>query len=59
MYHVTTTEVTWKRMYDIMTELKNRYTCIEDFSVLSSTLEQLFLLFARNADRSFQKTKSA
>ncbi|XP_008203603.1 phospholipid-transporting ATPase ABCA1 isoform X2 [Nasonia vitripennis] len=56
MYHVTTSETTWRRMYDVMTELKNKYNCIDDFSVLSSTLEQLFLLFARAAKRTNRKT---
>ncbi|KAL7306039.1 hypothetical protein TKK_0001504 [Trichogramma kaykai] len=49
MYHIASCDITWRRMYDIMYEIKNKYDCIEDFSVLSSTLEQLFLLFARAA----------
>ncbi|XP_058807246.1 phospholipid-transporting ATPase ABCA1-like isoform X2 [Phymastichus coffea] len=55
MYHVTSASITWRKMYDVMSELKNNYSCIDDFSVLSSTLEQLFLLFARTAKRSNRK----
>ena len=46
-YHVTDAETKWKTMYGVMQNLKEKYSCIEDFSVLSATLEQLFLQFAR------------
>lgn len=46
-YHVTDPEATWTIMYTTMNELKTDYDCIEDFAVLSSTLEQLFIQFAR------------
>lgn len=46
-YHITDPNVTWTAMYTIMNELKNNIDCIEDFVVLSSTLEQLFIQFAR------------
>ena len=58
MYHVTSTDTTWRKMYDLMNELRNKYASIDDFSVLSSTLEQLFLLFARSAKRSNQRKTS-
>ncbi|KAJ8686324.1 hypothetical protein QAD02_022118 [Eretmocerus hayati] len=59
MYHVLSSKTTWRRMYDVMSELRSKYECIDDFSVLSSSLEQLFLLFARTAKRpnNLQKTK--
>ena len=34
-------------MYGVMENLKEKYNCIQDFTVLSATLEQLFLQFAR------------
>lgn len=37
-------------MYDTMKNLKQRYNCIEDYAVLSATLEQLFIQFARGAE---------
>lgn len=37
-------------MYDTMKSLKQKYTCIEDYAVLSATLEQLFIQFARGAE---------
>lgn len=46
-YHVTNSKTTWKTMYHFMERLKETYECIEDFTVLSATLEQLFLQFAR------------
>lgn len=55
MYHLTSSNLTWRRMYDVISELKNRYPSIEDFAVLSSTLEQLFLAFARSANKSERK----
>lgn len=33
-----------------MKDLKQRYSCIEDYAVLSATLEQLFIQFARGAE---------
>lgn len=33
-----------------MKDLKQRYSCIEDYAVLSATLEQLFIQFARGVE---------
>ncbi|XP_014205585.1 ATP-binding cassette sub-family A member 2-like [Copidosoma floridanum] len=52
MYHVSSTATKWRKMYDAMRAVKHKYDSIEDFCVLSSTLEQLFLLFARAANKS-------
>ncbi|XP_063977334.1 uncharacterized protein LOC135162614 [Diachasmimorpha longicaudata] len=49
-FHVTDAKATWTLMYSLLNELKNNYSCIEDFAVLSSTLEQLFIQFARAPD---------
>ncbi|XP_058807215.1 retinal-specific phospholipid-transporting ATPase ABCA4-like [Phymastichus coffea] len=46
-YHVAPTGTTWRLMYNAMNEMKRKYDCLDDFLVLSSSLEQLFLLFAR------------
>jgi len=37
-------------MYNTMKSLKQNYSCIEDYAVLSATLEQLFIQFARGAE---------
>lgn len=37
-------------MYSTMDDLKQRYNCIEDYAVLSATLEQLFIQFARGVE---------
>ncbi|XP_012538072.1 phospholipid-transporting ATPase ABCA1 [Monomorium pharaonis] len=49
-YHVTDCNTTWEKMYDTVKTLKQRYSCIEDYAVLSATLEQLFIQFARGAE---------
>ncbi|KAM0731026.1 Phospholipid-transporting ATPase ABCA3 [Formica fusca] len=49
-YHVTDCNTTWEKMYDTMKNLKQRYSCIEDYAVLSATLEQLFIQFARGVE---------
>ncbi|XP_011693141.1 PREDICTED: uncharacterized protein LOC105453123, partial [Wasmannia auropunctata] len=49
-YHVTDCNTTWEKMYDTMKSLKQKYSCIEDYAVLSATLEQLFIQFARRAE---------
>ncbi|KAJ8686330.1 hypothetical protein QAD02_022124 [Eretmocerus hayati] len=49
MYHVSSTNMTWRGMYDVMKRLQDKYSSIEDFSVLSSTLEQLFLQFSKSS----------
>ncbi|XP_051164051.1 phospholipid-transporting ATPase ABCA3-like [Leptopilina boulardi] len=46
-YHITNSRTKWKTMYSVMQQLKEKYNCIEDYSILSATLEQLFLQFAR------------
>lgn len=33
-----------------MNNVRQRYSCIEDYAVLSATLEQLFIQFARGAE---------
>ncbi|XP_076238688.1 ATP-binding cassette sub-family A member 17 isoform X2 [Calliopsis andreniformis] len=49
-YHVNDSGTTWKKMYDTINDLKNRFSCIEDYAVLSATLEQLFIQFARGTE---------
>ncbi|XP_017755068.1 PREDICTED: ATP-binding cassette sub-family A member 1-like [Eufriesea mexicana] len=46
-YHVRDIGTTWESMYSTMNNLKGQFSCIEDYSVLSATLEQLFIQFAR------------
>ncbi|XP_076762980.1 ATP-binding cassette sub-family A member 17 [Xylocopa sonorina] len=49
-YHVSDIGTTWEKMYSTMTDLKRQYSCIEDYAVLSATLEQLFIQFARGSE---------
>lgn len=41
---------TWEKMYNTMNDLKRQYSCIQDYAVLSATLEQLFIQFARGTE---------
>ncbi|CAL7939780.1 unnamed protein product [Xylocopa violacea] len=49
-YHVSDIGTTWEKMYSTMNDLKRQYSCIEDYAVLSATLEQLFIQFARGSE---------
>ncbi|EZA61865.1 hypothetical protein DMN91_006090 [Ooceraea biroi] len=49
-YHVTDANTKWEKMYSTMKNLKQKYSCIEDYAVLSATLEQLFIQFARGVE---------
>ena len=46
-YFVTNSKTPWKTMYELMNGLKFKYLCIVDFTILSATLEQVFLRFAK------------
>ncbi|XP_033225198.1 ATP-binding cassette sub-family A member 17-like isoform X3 [Belonocnema kinseyi] len=46
-FFVTNSETPWKTMYELMNGLKYKYPCIVDFTILSATLEQVFLRFAK------------
>lgn len=50
-YHITDPKTKWKTMYRVMNSLKAMHNSIEDFAVLSATLEQLFMKFAKSADK--------
>ncbi|XP_038064273.1 ATP-binding cassette sub-family A member 3-like [Patiria miniata] len=45
-YHITNTQLTWAQIFGTMERAKSRYD-IEDYSVSQTTLEQVFLNFAR------------
>lgn len=49
-YHVSDIRTTWEKMYNTMNDLKAQYSCIDDYAVLSATLEQLFIQFARGTE---------
>ncbi|XP_022089306.1 ATP-binding cassette sub-family A member 3-like [Acanthaster planci] len=45
-YHITNTQLTWAQVFGTMERAKPRYD-IEDYSVSQTTLEQVFINFAR------------
>ncbi|XP_076622006.1 phospholipid-transporting ATPase ABCA3 [Colletes latitarsis] len=54
-YHVNDTGTTWEKMYNTMNDLKGRFSCVEDYAVLSATLEQLFIQFARGNNLTYRE----
>ncbi|XP_053973007.1 retinal-specific phospholipid-transporting ATPase ABCA4-like isoform X1 [Hylaeus volcanicus] len=50
-YHINDIGTTWEKMYNTMNDLKGRFNCVEDYAVLSATLEQLFIQFARGNEQ--------
>lgn len=57
-YHVNDIGTTWEKMYNTMNDLKRQYSCIQDYAVLSATLEQLFIQFARGTELTKSKTST-
>ncbi|XP_012253261.2 phospholipid-transporting ATPase ABCA1-like isoform X1 [Athalia rosae] len=55
-YHVTDPQTTWTKMFRTINDVKAVHSCIEDYTVSSSTLEQLFIQFARSAPGSILPT---
>ncbi|XP_046753811.1 phospholipid-transporting ATPase ABCA7-like [Diprion similis] len=53
-YHVTDPQATWVKMFGTMNDIQSVHQCVEDFTVSTSTLEQLFMQFARSTDSTTQ-----
>ena len=47
-YHITNPNVLLSEIFRKMKETKENYTVIEDFTVGDTTLEQVFIAFAKN-----------
>jgi hypothetical protein len=59
-FHIADPSVTWKTLFATMEELKNlKPNLVDDYSVGETTLEQIFLAFARSqrADAARYETK--
>ncbi|XP_021941980.1 ATP-binding cassette sub-family A member 3-like [Zootermopsis nevadensis] len=46
-YHVTDPNIPWKYLFTTMEEVKQDYDVVEDYTISETTLEQVFLSFAR------------
>lgn len=46
-YHVTDTSKTWSGLFHSMDEIKRRHALVEDYTVSETTLEQVFISFAK------------
>ena len=45
-YHITDTSMLWSKMFAVMEEIKLKFL-LEDYVISDTTLEQIFLAFAR------------
>ncbi|XP_063222748.1 phospholipid-transporting ATPase ABCA3-like [Bacillus rossius redtenbacheri] len=46
-YHVTDPHVPWQRLFSVLESLKGCHPLVQDYTVSETTLEQVFLAFAR------------
>ncbi len=46
-FHVSNPSVSWESLFGAMSSLKERYSAVDDYSVSETTLEQVFLSFAK------------
>ncbi|XP_039276115.1 phospholipid-transporting ATPase ABCA1 [Nilaparvata lugens] len=46
-YHIKTTSIPWSQLFKTMDELKNQFDIIEDYTLSETTLEQVFISFAK------------
>ena len=52
-YHVTDPKLAWSALFEIMESLKLRFE-LEDYTVSDTTLDQIFIAFARGQQSSNQ-----
>ena len=45
-------------MFEIMEEIREEFTCVEDYAISETSLEQVFISFAKNQISEEKKTKS-
>ena len=46
-YHVTNPNTSWKILFTTMEKMKADYNIVEDYTISETTLEQVFLSFAK------------
>lgn len=51
LYHVTSPDVTLGELFTFMESLKTQEDIVEDYTVSDTSLEQVFLSFAKDKDR--------
>ena len=47
-FHVADASTPWHRLFETMEGVKREFPCVEDYSVSETTLEQVFLSFAKH-----------
>ena len=46
--HVRDVSVLWSNMFKIMEDIRDRFSSVEDYSISETSLEQVFISFAKN-----------
>ena len=58
-YHITDKNKPWSKLFSVMEDLKLQYAdTLEDYTISETTLEQVFLYFARSANAESRRPKS-
>lgn len=55
MYHIPLSVTSWSRVFGVMETARHQF-CVEDYSVCQTTLEQVFINFARSYQADDGKT---
>nr|AIN44094.1 ATP-binding cassete sub-family A member 3-like protein [Laodelphax striatellus] len=50
-YHIKNTGIAWSQLFKTMDDLKNQFNIIEDYTISETTLEQVFISFAKEDRR--------
>ena len=52
-FHVTNPKTSWAHLFSTMENAKEKFPALSDYSVSETTLEQVFISFARHQIKSF------
>jgi len=59
-FHINSTDFQWDKLFEIMESIKTRFpSLIEEYSIQETTLEEVFLSFARQQPSSQDRTVHA
>ncbi|XP_039277621.1 phospholipid-transporting ATPase ABCA1 isoform X2 [Nilaparvata lugens] len=50
-YHIKNTDIPWSQLFKTMDDLKNQFDIVEDYTISETTLEQVFISFAKEDRR--------
>ena len=55
--HVRDVSMLWSSMFNVMESIRDKYNIVEDYSISETTLEQVFISFAKQ-QKSLEKSHS-